>query len=503
MRVLVVEDDRALCGLMTDYLVELGHETIRTCHTAHEARETVDNQRFDCAFVDLKLQGANGIELLAGLKESNPTLILVMMTGFPTMECTIEAMRRGASDFLTKPFTFQDLAVCLERVTRERGLLLENLSLQFERRTREQLEDLNRELQDRVYEQTRLFEISSTIDQIGSSEELYPRMVEMAMNLTAASKTGFFVLPPEQESLILIADKAREGHHANRIQKARMECLSRLFDSGDNHMRLPAGDLFAAENGDGWAAAAENVHCWPFRIRGEHFGVLVASHNGGADGVTGSELNLLDFLVKKASLAIENMALYDGMVSSFYGILKTLAQALEAKDTYTARHSERVTFFASKIGRHMGCPENEISTIENMGHLHDIGKIGIPGSILNKPGRLTDEEYRRVQMHPAIGESIIAELGLSDAERAVVRHHHESWDGKGYPDKLAGRDIPLVARIVTVADSYDAMTSARAYRAAMTREQAFEELMRCRGRQFDPDIVGVFLESFKNEDPSR
>ncbi|MEM5788336.1 MAG: HD domain-containing phosphohydrolase, partial [Syntrophobacteraceae bacterium] len=123
-----------------------------------------------------------------------------------------------------------------------------------------------------------------------------------------------------------------------------------------------------------------------------------------------------------------------------------------------------------------------------------IGKIGISDSILNKPGVLSGEEFEIVKKHPAIGESIVADLGLSHEERAIIRHHHERWDGKGYPDGLGGKDIPLLARIVSVADAFDAMTSMRAYRDAVSRSESIAELTKGSGKQFDPGAVDAFME---------
>jgi HD-GYP domain-containing protein (c-di-GMP phosphodiesterase class II) len=131
--------------------------------------------------------------------------------------------------------------------------------------------------------------------------------------------------------------------------------------------------------------------------------------------------------------------------------------------------------------------------MRTVGYLHDIGKIGVRDSILNKPGPLTTEEYEIVKKHPSIGDSIVSELGLVPEERSIIRHHHERWDGKGYPDGLAGEQIPMLARIVSVVDAFDAMTSKRAYRDAMSREEALAELKKNSGEQFDPRALEAFL----------
>ena len=199
--------------------------------------------------------------------------------------------------------------------------------------------------------------------------------------------------------------------------------------------------------------------------------------------------------MKKAALAVENMALYESMIGNFYGMLKSLVNALEAKDPYTGQHSERVTHYALRIAQVMNCSTAEIESLQTVGYLHDIGKIGIADQILNKPAGLTPKEFELVKNHPIIGETIVSELGLSPEERAIIRNHHERWDGMGYPDGLAQHDIPLLARIIMVADAFDAMTSKRAYRDARSRQQAMEELLKNGGKQFDPEVVSAFLET--------
>jgi len=233
------------------------------------------------------------------------------------------------------------------------------------------------------------------------------------------------------------------------------------------------------------------------RIRGEPFGVLMAFHRQGCPTLPSEEMRLFDFLIRKAAFAIENMALYESLISNFYGILKSLVNALEAKDLYTGKHSERVTRYAIEVARILGCSGAQLESVQTVGYLHDIGKIGVADSILNKPGPLTAEEYEIVKKHPVIGESIVSELGLSPEERSIIRHHHERWDGAGYPDGLSSEDIPLLARIVSVVDAFDAMTSKRAYRNAMSQEESIAELLKNRGKQFDPSALDAFLEVVK------
>ena len=200
--------------------------------------------------------------------------------------------------------------------------------------------------------------------------------------------------------------------------------------------------------------------------------------------------------------------------ASFLNSITALAYALEAKDTYTSGHSQRVTEIAVAIAQELGLPQESIEkirvsglihdisisqeSIEKIrfaGLIHDIGKIGIKESILNKPGKLTDEEYRHIKSHPEVGERILAPIVEDKEILEIVRHHHERYDGKGYPDGLKAERIPLGARILAVADTYDAMTSERPYREAMSIETACNEIKRCKGTQFDPAVADAFLKT--------
>ncbi len=182
----------------------------------------------------------------------------------------------------------------------------------------------------------------------------------------------------------------------------------------------------------------------------------------------------------------------------FLGGVQALAEALDAKDRYTAGHSYRVARYATAIARGMTLDQSVLLQIELGGHVHDIGKIGVREDVLNKPGRLTDEEYQHIMIHPVVGWRILSPLMAEHPVALnVVRSHHERFDGKGLPDRLAGAAIPLEARIAAVADTFDAMTSSRPYRPApRTPDEAVAELVRCAGTQFDPEVVAAFVKGW-------
>ena len=179
--------------------------------------------------------------------------------------------------------------------------------------------------------------------------------------------------------------------------------------------------------------------------------------------------------------------------------VQTLRYTVEAKDTYTRGHSDRVSEFSVLIGKKLGLPEEQLKILRIGGLFHDIGKIGIPDSILQKETKLTDDEYSEIKNHPSIGAHILGAASIFKDIIPIVKHHHERYDGKGYPSGLAGENIPYLARITAVADTFDAMTSKRSYRDALDLQYVKDEFERCKGTQFDPQIAEVFINILNND----
>ena len=235
-------------------------------------------------------------------------------------------------------------------------------------------------------------------------------------------------------------------------------------------------------------AGLVNLAALPVAAKGQKRGVLLLCNKRSED-FTEEDTEVLLAIGQHAGLAMENMRLHQELNEAYASTIAVLADAIEAKDAYTRGHCEGVSRLAVEVARRLELSEMQLEQTRYAALLHDVGKIGIPDGILLKPTKLMDEEFSIIQKHPQIGRDIVSRVtALSNISDAIL-HHHEKWDGSGYPAGLAGEGIPLLARIVGAVDAFDAMTTPRPYRNPVERNEAIEEMRRCAGTQFDPQIV--------------
>ena len=201
--------------------------------------------------------------------------------------------------------------------------------------------------------------------------------------------------------------------------------------------------------------------------------------------------------IKKINTKLENT--YEKLEKAYMESIQTIRYTVEAKDTYTRGHSDRVSEYSVLIGEKLGMSKEDIRRLQIGGLFHDVGKIGVPDNILQKNDKLTDDEYSEIKNHPTIGAQILSTASIFQDIIPIVKHHHERYDGKGYPCRLKGKDIPYLARITAVADAFDAMTSKRVYRDSLSIDVVISEIEKNKGTQFDPEIADVFLDILKND----
>ena len=249
---------------------------------------------------------------------------------------------------------------------------------------------------------------------------------------------------------------------------------------------------------DGQSVIQQNVRsvmCVPLRTTNEVLGALYVDSLSGAGRFNEADLELLSAIGNQAGVALHRARLMNELERLLLDTIRAIAATIDAKDGYTHRHSERVALLARRLGQELGLSVPELETVELSGLLHDVGKIAVPDAILNKPGRLTPEEFEEMKKHPAHGARILGNIQAASVLAVLpgVKYHHEKWDGTGYPEGIRGEDIPLLARLLGVADVFDALTSARSYRPAMSMETAVGIIRQDAGTHFDPALSDLVV----------
>ena len=336
---------------------------------------------------------------------------------------------------------------------------------------------------------TSLLEFGRELATAANVDDILQRVVEITSDLLASPRTSVWLqtndgrLAPHKLHGYTPAERAVVESLRFDFERARtaLHAAPEPFVLDPAEWSRIEGDPL--EPGASYAIAPIDVDgrvgCIVAAIPAEEFGEL--------------ELRLLGGLAHQAKLAIANASNYEGLEQTFVSTVEALANALEANDAYTSHHARWITDLSLRVGRELGLEDSALKHLELAALLHDIGKIGIPSDVLSKPGRLTADERRLIETHPALGEKIIAPIERLEAVRPIVRHCHERWDGRGYPDGVAGDQIPLESRIIAVCDAYHAMTTDRPYRRRLSHPEALRRLWDGAGSQFDPRVVEVCI----------
>lgn len=458
-QMLVVDDEPDIRAILSDLLVHEGFR-VMTASNGVEALELLERHRIELVISDMKMPEMGGMELLEHIRDRYPHVVTLMITAFSTVETAIESMKRGAFDYVMKPFNVDQLIHAVHRAREQQRLKAENIELKAA---------------------LSLYRLAA---RLGDEVELIP-------TLAAVVETVHEQVNADRVSLMLYG---KDAHDARGAEPAiARQDLTPLVPELAQSMVINGGRIFEYLIDSTRTETVESLLLTPLTRGGERLGVLLAVRDDGRHAFTEGDRKLITIIADRASVAVQNAALFDALERSFTATIEAFVTALEEKDRYTAGHSERVAEYSRIIARELGMGALEVQRVYQGARLHDIGKIIIRSEELNKPGPLTDEEYERFKQHPAFGEKLMAPIPTFKEILPAIGGHHERFDGAGYPRGTLGFDIPLMARIVAVADTYDAMTSHRAYRAALPHAVAVKELRDHAGTQFDPDCVRAFL----------
>ena len=475
-RILIVDDYSPTRQLITDALNQSGRYEINEAENGREALDMCVQNPFDLVISDVMMPGGGGMELLSKLQEMSPDTSVIMITAQPAVELTVSAMKKGAIDFLKKPFNIDDLLYKVQICLFEKKLMGEdrsrtnNAEIKIKNKTKEL------SVKGFIYDSFEKFE--------GDNEYIFKKLVDLSLNVVDGEECSLLLF--DEESGVFYPKIIKSQDHQT-YEQGTIPVLQGIFRQVVE--KKGALMIHSSEH----PQIAPSLICAPLMIRNNVFGILCVRKKTNRELFTKNDLDYISSLAKRASLNLENQILYESVYNSVLDTFQSLIDSVQIRDHYTEEHCNRTTKLSLKIAEGMRCTEREIETLKIAGMLHDVGKIAIPDSVLLKPDRLTFEEFAIIKTHSEVGDRILKPLFLFDQERNIILHHHERWDGKGYPRGLSGTDIPFLARILAVADSFDAMTSNRPYRPAMEIGTAVEELKKNRNLQFDGYIVDAFL----------
>ncbi len=484
-RILVVDDERVIREILAEFLTLEGF-SVHTVEDGEKALTELRLRPYDLLITDLKMPRLSGLQLLEKIEQERLGVLTVLMTGFGTVETAIEAMKKGAYDYLLKPFKVEEVIHVVQRALYRQRLQTENI---------------------RLREALTIYKVSEAIALSHDIDHILDVVLRAALDEVKADVATLHLRDP------------RSGHYEERVKViaaadgAPLALPSLAFDVlldqfGQGVPILAHGikaSRFFTESSP--SAELSSFVAVPLQVRASMVGVLnVFSFTPGKKFDEGHR-KMLAVLASRAASAIDNARLYGELRSTnddlvrantslegmFQQTVAGFAQALEESDLYTRGHSERVAVYSEILGRGLTLPEPELRRIVQAGVMHDVGKIGVRYDMLNKPGKLTPEEVAVFREHPAKGKRILEPVPCLHPLIDGCWCHHEWYDGGGYPRGLAGDQIPLVGRIVAIADAYDAMTSDRAYRRALPHEVAINEIERCSGTQFDPELAEAFV----------
>jgi putative nucleotidyltransferase with HDIG domain len=342
----------------------------------------------------------------------------------------------------------------------------------------------------RIYEeQALIYSLSRKLGNEMEVESICRYILDEAGKVLAANNISVMLLDPVTNELYTGQCKGRDREAAVRFRTdAASGLLGRIFQNGEPITLSDVG----SEERLAFPYPVRSILCVPLVTDDKGIGMLVASDKLTGEEFWSQELKLMRVFALEAAASIRKAQLYEVIRALYIHTVEALASAIDAKDPYTFGHSNRVARFSMVICEELGMSRKEVRQVELAAILHDIGKIGTPESILQKPGKLTPEEILIIREHPVKGALILSNISELRDVITWIRHHHEWYDGNGYPDRIAGDEIPLQARVIAVADCFDAMTSDRPYRKGMTADVAIGKMEECSGSQFDPHILRVF-----------
>jgi putative nucleotidyltransferase with HDIG domain len=494
--ILIVDDDPNVIEILTESLRGKGYE-IETAHDGEEAIAKYASFQPDLVVLDVVLPKKDGFEVCDEIRarDIQRDVPVIMISADSIQDSVLKGLRSGAQDYIKKPFSLKEFIAKIENyLTQARGkrnLCEQNLLLEDKvQQGNADYTRINRELKKKILDMRSLFGLSQDLNRLRDPEELIHVFCLTVIGQLGVSSVALFYAFDELDDYLSYAGGTGVSNTVlQSIRLSREIALSKHLLKKQDVMKLAERDLAPdARREADFLIQFGLESAYPLVVKSRLIGIVFIGSKVNEQSYTRAEVDLFKSVCTSAATGLENGRLYSELQATYLSTIKVLVSTIEAKDSYTRGHTERVAEYARMIAEELKLPKRDIEIVSFGAVLHDIGKLGVYENILNKPGELTEQEWEIVRSHPEVGANIIKNMKFLESACDLVRHHHERLDGKGYPDKLKGGEISIGARIVAVADSFDAMTSDRPYRRAYSIAESIGQLKN-QGEKFDQDIV--------------
>jgi putative nucleotidyltransferase with HDIG domain len=468
--IVVIDDEKYVCNIIMEALNEFEDFRVHKFTDASKAIDFISDNGIDLVLTDLVMGEYSGVQVLETTLQNHPEAVVILMTGYPTVKSAISVLKKGGYDYLIKPFKLEDLKSTIRRGLDHQRVKRENVEL------RSQLE---------------LMKINEAFTMGEKSYRLLRQIVQSAVRELSAEAASLLILDQKADTYRL---RFSAGHDA---PGAISEFLRGEGSKGALTLQENAPLIFREEAEIEGKTHKRSFIAYPLLSKGKNIGYFNLVSHDRFKHISAGQKHLISLLASTAASVIESDYMDKNLRRSYLLTIKALANAVEARDRYTAGHTDRVYRIAKTTARKLGWNMEKLAELRNGCILHDIGKIGVPDAVLNKPGKLTEDERKIMQLHPEMGARILRGIPFLKKVIPYVLSHHERYDGGGYPYGLAGEEIPIEGRLLAAADTFDAIMSDRPYRPCADIAKALDELIRHRGRQFDPVIVDALIEAHK------
>lgn len=465
--VFVVDDEPQIATLLTRILEREGY-AVRSFGGAEQALDAIPADRPDLVVTDLMMPGMDGLELVRRAHAATPGIAAVLTTGYASIDNVVDALRSGVDDFVTKPFSVAEIRDVVARVMRRAAA------------TREPPRGGDAEIAEVVH--------GLLADDVPSAQIL-PRCQPILDSALGVRRAALLAPSRGGASLRVRSATTPDGPWTSRLD-VDADPVSEIVARGpaSSPAREPLGAAAQILDDGAIAVAPLTSADRP----GHEAAFLVVSRPAAAAPFGAEDLRRLGVLATAIGDVFRAIRATERAEDAYVESLCDVVAATETRSAWFAGHSERVRSLSLELGRRLGLSEDELDVLETAARLLDLGRVETPDGLLHKPGRPSDEEWDLLRRHAVRADDFVRPVGRLRLAKPVIRHHHENWDGTGYPDGLAGEEIPFLAALVRITDAYAALTSQRAWRPALDAAGAMRHIVDLSGRHFHPQLVAAF-----------